>query len=326
MTKRSRPRRPLSAAARSRGRYALMVIGVTMASVTGLLLAAWWFGRQGQPAPEDHPHVPGAHGGALVSVGEGDRHYHAEAVVGKQGFLSIYTYGDDAATVREIESQLVTARVRVRGESDAIAIDLLPIPQPGDGLGKTSRFGGKLPRALRGFPVEVIVPEIAIDGKPFRLEFPPPAVQNSDREPTGDEPERLPLTPGGKYTAADVTANSNVRRSPRNIRVSALPTNSSPAPGTESVRSRGRGPTRPLPGRSRAKCTCSAARPVSRSSLGPPGTTLTRLRTPATMFSPDGVCGRTLSVRRLGSVSFAPRRGEFSCLQKCSAASSLCSA
>ena len=210
MTKRSRPRRPLSAAARSRGRYALMVIGVTMASVTGLLLAAWWFGRQGQPAPEDHPHVPGAHGGALVSVGEGDLHYHAEAVVGKQGFLSIYTYGDDAATVREIESQLVTARVRVRGESDAIAIDLLPIPQPGDGLGKTSRFGGKLPRALRGFPVEVIVPEIAIDGKPFRLEFPPPAVQNSDREPTGDEPERLPLTPGGKYTAADVTANSNV--------------------------------------------------------------------------------------------------------------------
>src|SRR4051812_25841424 len=112
MGKRRRPRVPLSAGERSRTRRALAVMAVTVALVSAVFLAARRPARQEPPPGEGHPHPPAAHGGTVVAVGEGDLHYHAEAVVGKRGVLTVYTFGSDAATVEEVESQVLTALVR----------------------------------------------------------------------------------------------------------------------------------------------------------------------------------------------------------------------
>src|SRR5260370_40636126 len=138
---------------------------------TAFVALRWpWRARQAGT----HPHRAAAHdGGVLVSVGEGDPHAHAEAVLERRGVLTVYPFGDDATTVREVESQVLTALVRPEGEADDIAVPLLPAPQRGDAAGKTSRFFARLPQGVRGRPVAVTVPHRALHGQRFRLGFPP---------------------------------------------------------------------------------------------------------------------------------------------------------
>jgi hypothetical protein len=211
MTRRKPPWPRLTAAERAHARRVLAVMAVTAVVVSAAFLAAWLPGWRRSPKAE-HPHRPAAHGGALVSVGAGDRHYHAEAVLGRRGALLVYTFAADAATVQEVESQVLTALVRAAGDPKPAAVDLMPLPQPDDSPGKTSRFGGRLPRAFWGRPVAVSVPEVAIAGRQFRLEFNPLCRWHHDGAAgEGDEEERkLFLTPGGKYTEADIRANGGV--------------------------------------------------------------------------------------------------------------------
>ena len=120
--------------------------------------------------------------------------------------------GQDAARVQEVESQELTAYAKPEGGTEAASFVLKAEAQPGDAAGKTSAFAGALPRELQGQRVEVTVPSIRIGGERFRFSF-ASAVPHEDR-PTppasDDEAARaLYLTPGGRYTAADIQANGN---------------------------------------------------------------------------------------------------------------------
>jgi hypothetical protein len=170
------------------------------------------------PAPGkegDHAHKPGTHGGSIVEIGRDN--YHAEAVFEKAGLVRLYLLGKDEATVQEVEAQSLTAYAKAEGGTEAQEFTLKPAPTPDDARGKTSVFLGTLPRDLWGKRVEVTVPSIRIAGERFRFGFKNvTAGAGHDGMPgkVADEEERqLYLTPGGKYTAADIKANGNVTAS-----------------------------------------------------------------------------------------------------------------
>jgi hypothetical protein len=162
-----------------------------------------------------HGHKPGTQGGFIVEIGRDN--YHAEAVFEKDGVVRVYTLGKDEAKVEEVESQTLTAYAKPEGGTEAVEFLLRPDPRPDDGQGKTSRFAGALPRELWGRRLEVTVPTIRIAGERFRFAFASaPAGTHAEDMPAkvADQEERqLYLTPGGKYTEADIKANGGVTAS-----------------------------------------------------------------------------------------------------------------
>jgi hypothetical protein len=168
-------------------------------------------GKATEAKPEGaHGHKPGAHGGIIVEIGRDN--YHAEAVFEKGGRLRLYALGKDEARVQEVERQELTAYAKADGDAESTPFTLLPAPQPGDADGKTSQFLGTLPKELWGKPVEVVIPSITIAGERFRVGFKSSADAHGGAMPpaaAGAAARKLYLTPGGKYTEADIQANGN---------------------------------------------------------------------------------------------------------------------
>jgi hypothetical protein len=158
----------------------------------------------------EHAHKPGDHGGIIVEIGRDN--YHAEAVFEKGGVLRLYTLGKDESKIQEVESQTLTGYAKPAGGTEATSFVFRPVPQSGDGEGKTSQFIAKLPKDLAGKNLEVTIPSIRIGNERFRLGFKSvSAAHNEDMldKVSGKEEEQLYLTPGGKYTEADIKANDN---------------------------------------------------------------------------------------------------------------------
>lgn len=163
---------------------------------------------------DEHGHKPTTHGGTLISIGSDS--YHAEAVFEKGGILRLYTLGKDEATILEVENQTLTGFAKAKGSAESESFVLTAKPQPGDKEGMTSLFMGQLPKGVASKPVDVTIPAIRIGKERFRLAF------QSTSNPTDqafehsfpakvvkDEETKLYLTPGGKYTEADIKANGN---------------------------------------------------------------------------------------------------------------------
>mgnify|MGYP000384717703 CR=1 FL=1 len=159
----------------------------------------------------EHGHKQTTHGGIVVPIGSDS--YHAEAVFEKGGVLRLYTLGKDEAKVMEVQSQALTAYVKLVGGTESESIILNSKPQPGDKEGMTTLFVGHLPKELAGKNVEVTIPRIQIGQEKFRIAF-------KSVQPGGDdhgmpasiadeEEKKVFLTPGGKYTASDIKANGN---------------------------------------------------------------------------------------------------------------------
>ncbi|MEO2089478.1 MAG: hypothetical protein ABGY75_08280 [Gemmataceae bacterium] len=165
------------------------------------------------PADEAHGHKPGAHGGILVSLGRDS--YHAEAVFEKGGAVRLYMLGKDEARVQEIDAQDLVAYLTPEGASESDKMTFRPEPQPGDTKGKTSLFTATLPKDLVGKKVQVTVNNINVNGERFRIAFSnaSDAGDHAGAEMPAkkgqDEEQKLFLTHGGKYTAADIAANGN---------------------------------------------------------------------------------------------------------------------
>jgi hypothetical protein len=165
-------------------------------------------------AEKEHAHKPGQHGGSIVEIGRDN--YHAEAVFEKGGVLRLYTLGQDEAKIQEVEAQTLTGYVKPEGGSEATAVTFRPVPQAGDAEGKTSQFVANLPKDLAGKRLEVTIPSIRIAGERFRLGFQSaPAAHDEGLldKVSGDEERQLYLTPGGKYTEADIKANGKMTAS-----------------------------------------------------------------------------------------------------------------
>jgi hypothetical protein len=165
-------------------------------------------------AEADHTHKPGEHGGIIVEIGRDN--YHAEAVFEKGGILRLYSLGKDEAKIQEVESQTLTGYVKPEGGTEATSFMFRPVPQPGDTEGKTSQFVAKLPKEFAGKNLEVTIPNIRIGGERFRLGFKSTSAAQDEGmldKTSGQEEQLLYLTPGGKYTEADIKANGNLTAS-----------------------------------------------------------------------------------------------------------------
>ena len=163
---------------------------------------------------EEHGHKAGAHGGIMVSLGRDS--YHAEAVFEKGGVLRLYTLGKDESRVIDVENQTLKGFVKGEGDAEAHQFTLDAEPQDGDAEGRTSQFVGTLPKGLWGMNLDVTVPNIVISGERFRLGFKSTPDQHDEGMPNKvavDEERELYLSPGGKYTQADIEANGNVTAS-----------------------------------------------------------------------------------------------------------------
>ena len=132
----------------------------------------------------------------------------------KGGVLRLYTLGQNEAVVLEVEAQPLTAYVKAAGGAEAESVVLAAEPQPGDKAGMTSQFVGRLPRELAGKRVEVTIPALRIGRErvPPRVSVgAPPRPTTGCRPKVADADEqKLYLTAGGKYTAADIAANGGV--------------------------------------------------------------------------------------------------------------------
>jgi hypothetical protein len=161
----------------------------------------------------EHVHKPGSHNGIIVPIGKDN--YHAEAVFEKGGQVRVYILGQDEMRVQEVEAQPLSAFAKGEGDMDATALVLRPEPQDGDTAGQTSRFVGHLPRELQGKKVEITVPSIRIGNGRFRFGFQNTAAEHGEApaKVAGGEEKKLYLTPGGKYTEADIQANGHVTAS-----------------------------------------------------------------------------------------------------------------
>lgn len=165
-------------------------------------------------AEGEHPHKPGSHGGIIVPIGADS--YHAEAVIEKGGDFRLLTLGKDESRIQEVDVQSIKAYVKIVGQPDATPIELAATPQEGDAQGKTSQFVGQLPEDLRGKPLEVTIPNLRINGERFRIGFTTATAAHQEDMPSelpADEEQSLYLTPGGKYTEADIEANGRMTAS-----------------------------------------------------------------------------------------------------------------
>jgi hypothetical protein len=159
----------------------------------------------------EHGHKPGTHGGNIVEIGRDN--YHAEVVFEKGGAVRLYLLGKDEDRVQEVETQTLTAYAKPAGSTESLPFKIKPTPTEHDTRGKTSQFAGTLPKELWGKPVEVTVPSIRIAGERFRFFFKSSTQSAHVAMPpraTSAKARALYLTPGGKYTTADIKANGNM--------------------------------------------------------------------------------------------------------------------
>ncbi|HUQ71081.1 MAG TPA: hypothetical protein VM165_16260 [Planctomycetaceae bacterium] len=163
-------------------------------------------------SPEgEHGHKPGAHGGIIVSIGLDS--YHTEAIVEKGGRLRLLMLGKDESRIQEVDVQTLTAYVKAVGDAEAAPIELPAVPQEGDAAGKTSQFVGQLPDGMAARELEVTIPMLRIAGERFRVGFTTETAAHQEDMPAGlpaAEERVLYLSPGGKYTEADILANGKV--------------------------------------------------------------------------------------------------------------------
>jgi hypothetical protein len=164
----------------------------------------------GPASGEEHPHIPGAHGGIIIPIGSDS--YHAEAVIDADGNLRLLMLQKDESRILEVETQPLKAYVKTPADPNSTAVDLAATPQDGDSPDKTSQFVGVLPEQLRGVPLDVTIPNLRIAGERFRIGFSTAPAVHSAGMPAGVSPgkeQELYLTAGGRYTAADITANGS---------------------------------------------------------------------------------------------------------------------
>ena len=157
---------------------------------------------------EEHPHIPGAHGGIVIPIGSDS--YHTEAVIEKNGVFRLLMLGADETRIQEVDLQAIHAYIKAAGDTDATPIDMKATPQDGDAPNKTSQFVGQLPEAAIGKAIDVTIPNLRIGTERFRVGFTTAVEVHDNGMPaavSAAEEQQLYFTAAGKYTEADIKAN-----------------------------------------------------------------------------------------------------------------------
>jgi YHS domain-containing protein len=162
---------------------------------------------------EVQPHAPN-----VQSAGD----YHIEAQLSPSGQLELYVYGQKERELHPISTMgldlLLEAKAVLPGES-SVDIPMQANPYSTDPDGMSSRFVGRFDRRPDQGEVGLTV-AIPIAGKTYRVQWRPEYLRSGPFALAADPPmpqavssqdaDRLFLTPGGLYTAADIEANGRM--------------------------------------------------------------------------------------------------------------------
>jgi uncharacterized membrane protein YphA (DoxX/SURF4 family) len=190
-------------------------------------------------AQQQHGHRS-AHGGTVVSVG--DTH-HVEALVEpKADWVRVFVLGEDETELFPIPAKTLAAEASTAA-GETRAFPLQARPQPGDPAGQAAEFAGKLPTSNDIVALTVTLP---LGPKRHRVRVAllddtgsnhaaaetakcPRPPQRAHDAPTPAE-RALFLTPGGRYTEADIRANGGLT-APQKFQGMMSQHNARPAPG-----------------------------------------------------------------------------------------------
>lgn len=142
-------------------------------------------------------------------------HYHVEAVFEKDGTIRLFTLGQDQTCVMPVPTQRLVAYAKLGHSVESTRLDLEAQSQESDPPGETSQFVGRLPLEMVGRQLVVVVPNITMGKGRYRFSFLAEAGDEPEMpQKIVDEAERvLYLTPGGKYTEADIRINGSMTAS-----------------------------------------------------------------------------------------------------------------
>ena len=176
------------------------------------------------------------HTGILQPVGS----HFLEANTLNGGRLRITLLDADETTLLAIPADELTVELpRLKGTSPASPVRLKAVPQPGEPAGRASTFEGQIPPTLDDVPVQVSL-SLPSDQKVVRVSFTaawhlfePTLGASGNGMPSAvpaADAQKLYLTPGGRYTAADIEANGRTTGPLKYAGFQALH-NTSPRPG-----------------------------------------------------------------------------------------------
>jgi hypothetical protein len=152
-----------------------------------------------------HAHSPAPHGGLVIPIGSGRNHFHAEAVIGPTGVIELYTLGADPFSAVPVEPQHLAIDVLTDG-GESVPMVLRPAPESGPPDGPTTRFLGRIPPDLLGRRLTFRVPDFSMGDERFEfaLQWQSSISEAEHAAHVAKEQQRLYLTPGGRYTEADI--------------------------------------------------------------------------------------------------------------------------
>lgn len=194
-----------------RGGAATLALVLALVGVMGGLAL---YAQKNRPVrrPHNHAHATTDRGlgGHNHVVTLGDDEFHAEVVLATDGKLYLFTLGPNETTVQTVATAPLPALLKGAGDASAVEVTFAPSPQPGDPPGETSRFVTAVPAALATRPLELTVPNLSVGGNRFRFTTavgPTDHVAEMPAKVLDADEQKLYLSPGGDYTAADVAAN-----------------------------------------------------------------------------------------------------------------------
>lgn len=176
----------------------------------GVVLSLWVVTRffPGSPPESAESHQSAERGGQVISLAGG--RYHLDLVLEAEGRIRLYTLGADPSQVLTIDRQDLSVYLNTDRQRALPAVSLTPAPQAGDPPGETSCFAGKIPLDAADAVVAATIPNLHIHGNRYHAVF--SFTDHEVRMPNGvgeQEAEELYLTPGGKYTLADIRSNGS---------------------------------------------------------------------------------------------------------------------
>jgi hypothetical protein len=147
----------------------------------------------------------------VVTFKAGGAHYHVEFVVDPTGWVRVYPLDETATNPLPVEAQPLVLSVERPSTGESVPVMLRPVTESG-AAGTTTQFVGRLPaRAVSG-RLTVRFTEFKVDRERYRFEFvwDSPVGEEALRAAYRDEQRRVFLSPGGKYSDADIRDNGGL--------------------------------------------------------------------------------------------------------------------
>ena len=163
------------------------------------------------PPSDTHGHPPPPHSGQVVTFKAGATHYHVEFVVDPTGRVRVYPLDESATKPLPVEAQPLVLSVEGSAAGEPIPVMLRPVTDSG-AAGKTTQFIGRLPASAICGRLTVRFTEFSVSGERYRFEFvwDSPVGEEAFRAAYRDEQRRVFLSPGGKYSEADIRDNGGM--------------------------------------------------------------------------------------------------------------------